>query len=212
MEPLSLYVDGFFISPYAISAFVALEEKRLPYTLVPVHLDRGEQRAADFVARSLTGRVPMLVHGEYCLSESQAIGEYLAETFPFPDHPRIFPADLRQRSRARQLMAWIRSDLMPIREERGTNTMFYERANRPLSPAGEAAKARVVAVAEKVIDGPTLFGDWCIADSDFGFFLMRLVLNGDSLPAKVRAYAEAQWARPSMQKWIDRPREAYVPY
>ena len=38
-------------------------------------------------------------------------------------------------------MAWVRSDLMPIREERSTTTMFYERATKPLSPAAQEEQA-----------------------------------------------------------------------
>lgn len=211
---LELFVDGFYISPYALSAFVALTEKQLPFSMTEVHLDAGDQRRPEYVAHSLTGRVPMLRDGDFYLAESQAIGEYLAETYPFPDHPRLFPADLKQRALSRQLMAWIRSDLMPIREERATHTMFYERATAPLSPAGIAARDRVVAVAERLVgDGrKTLFDAWCLADSDFGFFLMRLVLNGDAVPAAVRAYAEAQWQRPSMRAFCERPRAPFRPY
>ncbi len=112
------------------------------------------------------------------------------------------------------LMAWIRSDLMPIRVERSTATMFYERSTKPLSEAGRTAAERVLRVAETLVgDGrKTLFKDWCLADTDFGFFLMRLVLNGDPVPAKVRAYAESQWARPSVRKWVDRKRAPYVAY
>ncbi len=213
-EPLRLDIDAFWISPYALSAFVALSEKGLDFTTHEVHLETREQRREAFQSASLTGRVPVLHHGAFALSESQAIGEYLAETFPAPDYPRLFPADLKERGRARQLMAWIRSDLMPIREERPTHTMFYERTSAPLSEAGRAAAERTLRVAEQLVgDGrKTLFDAWCLADADFGFFLMRLVLNGDPVPSKVRAYAEAQWHRPSLQKWIDRPRAPYVPY
>lgn len=211
---LELFVDGFWISPYAMSAFVALTEKQLPFAATEVKLDAGQQHEPAFVQRSLTGRVPVLRHGDYYLSESQAIGEYLAETFPFPNHPRLFPADFKERSRARQLMAWIRSDLMPIREERATHTMFYERAKQPLSEAGRAAATRVLRVAEALVgDGrKSLFADWCIADADFGFFLMRLVLNGDQVPAGVRDYAVAQWERPSMRAFCEHPRGVFCPY
>ena len=43
--------------------------------------------------------------------------------FPAPTHPPLLPALPQPRARARQLLAWIRSDLMPIREERATHTM-----------------------------------------------------------------------------------------
>lgn len=214
MADLILDIDTFWISPYALSSFVALKEKGLSFTTREIALHEKAQRNPAFVSASLTGRVPVLHHGSFAVSESQAIGEYIAETFPAPKHPRIFPEDLQERARARQLMAWIRSDLMPIREERSTTTMFYERAGKPLSDAGRAAAERVLRVADALVgDGrKTLFKDWCLADTDFGFFLMRLVLNGDDVPAKIRAYAEAQWQRPSVREWVDHKRGAYVGY
>jgi len=213
-EPLILHVDSYYISPYALSAFVALEEKTLPYSIREWHLEKKENHDADYTLHSLTGRIPALQHGSFWLSESQAIGEYLAESFPFPGYPRLFPADFKERATSRQLMSWIRSDLMPIREERPTHTMFFETSKTPLSAAGQEAAARVLKVAERLVgDGrKSLFADWCLADADFGFFLMRLVLNGDPVSAGVRQYAETQWQRPSVQKFVERPRTPYISY
>jgi glutathione S-transferase len=210
--PLTLHVDAFYISPYAMSAMVALEEKRLPYTLAPVALHERAQRAPGFPGRP--GRVPVLQHGDFALSESSAICEYLAETFPFPDHPRIFPADLRERGVCREVQAWIRSDLMPIREERPTHTIWYAPATTPLSDAGLAAAEKLIRVASALVadDRTTLFADWCIADADLGLMLQRLHRSGHPLPAKLVAYAEAQWRRPSVARWNALPRAPYVAY
>ncbi len=212
MEKLTLTVDRFWISPYAFSAYVALVEKGLPFEVVELGLDRKDHHAPDYVKGSLTGRVPALRHGDYWLSESQAITEYVAEMFPFPGHARIFPADLRERGRARQLMSWIRSDLMPIRDERPTTTIFYQPSKTPLSPAGERAAANLLRVAEQLIHGKTLFEEWCIADADFALMLNRLVANGHAVPEKIRAYVKANWERPSAQQFIVRERPAYVAY
>jgi glutathione S-transferase len=212
METLTLYVDGFYISPYALSAFVALEEKGLPYQLKEVQLATGEQNATSYRAR--TGRVPALQHGDFWLAESQAIAEYLAESFPFPNHPRLFPADFKERGVCREIMSWVRSDLMPIREERSTHTVWYEHTDQPLSEAGQKAKAKLLSVCDRLItDGKhTLFDAWCIADTDLAMMLQRLNLNRDPLPKRVQAYAEANWARPSVQKWCRMPRKPYVAY
>lgn len=209
---LTLHVDGFFISPYAMSAFVALEEKRLPFTLATVALHQRAQHGAGF--RGRIGRVPVLEHGDFALSESSAIDEYLAEVFPFPDHPRIYPADLKERAVCREVQAWLRSDLMPIREERPTHTIWYAPATAPLSPAGVAAAERLVRVAGSLVgDGrTTLFADWCIADADLGLMLQRLLRSGDPLPPALVAYAEAQWRRPSVRTWCQLERAPYVPY
>jgi glutathione S-transferase len=208
--PLLLHLDSFWISPYAMSAFVALGEKGLPYTVHEVSLPDGQQRS--YGAR--TGRVPALQHGDYWLAESQAIAEYLAEVFPYPKHPRLFPADLKERGVCREVMSWLRSDLMPIREERPTHSLWYERTRAPLSREAQRAAERLISACDRLFeDGrTTLFTQWCIADADLSLMLQRLHLNGDALPKKLAAYAEANWARPSLQKWHAHPRRAYVPY
>jgi glutathione S-transferase len=212
MDALTLYVDGFWISPYALSAFVALEEKGLSYTAKEVRLNKGEHRGDNY--RAHTGRVPALQHGDYWLAESSAIAEYLAETFPFPKHPRLFPEDLRQRGICREVQAFVRSDLMPIRNERSTHTVWYEHTDKPLSDAAKVAVDRLYQIADRLIpEGKTsLFDAWCIADTDLAMMLQRLNLNGDPMPKKLKAFAEAQWARPSVAKWNDRKRAAYEPY
>ena len=116
-EKLTLYSDSFRDSPFVFTAFVALREKGLDFDLLDIDLRAGQHRQPDYVARSLTGKVPVLCHGDFWLSESMAIAEYLAETFPFPDHPRIFPANLQERARCRQVMMWLRTDLLALRKE-----------------------------------------------------------------------------------------------
>jgi glutathione S-transferase len=208
---ITLYVDRFWISPYAFSAFVALEDKQLAFSVAEIALDRKEQHADAYRGRSLTNRVPALDHDGFWLSESSAIAEYLDDAFPARP---LLPADVRDRARARQVMAWIRSDLMPIREQRPTHTMFYARATAALDAAGKDAVARLVAVADRLVPaGATqLFAQWSIADADLGFMMMRLVLNDEPIPAKLRAYAEAQWNRASARTWRDHPRPEYVAY
>jgi glutathione S-transferase len=111
-------------------------------------------------------------------------------------------------------MAWIRSDLMPLREERPTTTMFYAKATTALSPAGEAAAASLLHVAEAIVPttSPHLFGAWSIADADLSFMLHRLLLNDHPVPEHVAAYARAQWQRPSVQEYVNRQRKPFVSY
>jgi glutathione S-transferase len=214
MEPLLLHVDGFWNSPYAFSAFVCLKEKGLAFELREVKLHEHAQRAPDFGAKSVTSRVPMLEHGSFRLSESSAIVEYLEDTFAPPQHAATLPAAPRDRARARQIMAWIRSDLMPIREERATHTFLYGHPVRPLSAAGKVAAAKLVAAASAFVpDGRTsLFDTFSIADADLAMMLMRLIGNGDDVPAKLRDFAAAQWQRPSVREWVEHKRAPYVPY
>jgi glutathione S-transferase len=209
---LTLFADTFWISPYVFSCYVTLREKGLDFSVDPVALQSKAQEAPAYRDRTITGRVPALRHGEFWLAESQAIIEYLDDAFP--DAPRALPRAVEARARARQILAWLRSDLLALRDERSTTTMFYARADRPLSPAGEAAAARLLRVADLVIPAGSgsLFGAWSQADSDLAFMLQRLLLNGHPVPAKIQAYVEREWQRPSVQEFVTRERAPYVPY
>lgn len=208
---LTLYRDSFWISPYVFSCFVALREKGLAFDAREIKLQDKEQEKPGYAARSITARLPSLDHDGFSLAESSAIVEYLEDAFP--DTPRVLPSNARDRARARQIMSWIRSDdTLPIREERSTNTMFYAHADKPLSGAAKRAADKLVAVAERTIRGACLFDAWCIADADLAFILHRLILNGDPVPERVRAYAEAQWKRPSVHEFVAIERGPYIPY
>jgi glutathione S-transferase len=47
-----------------------------------------------------------------------------------------------------------------------------------------------------------LFGEWCIADADLALMLNRLVLNGDDVPQQLVDYANFQWQRASIQRYV----------
>jgi len=208
-----LYAETLWISPYVFSAFVALQEKGIPFDVVEVALTEGEHLQAGYRDTSLTARVPSIEHEGFHLSESSAIAEYLEEVLPAPAYRRLFPQDVRERARARQLMAWLRSDLGAVRAERSTVTMFYPFRLSPLSEAAVRDAQKVIRVAEQMISSAsgTLFGSWCLADSELAFMLHRLILNGEDVPARVRAYAERQWQRPSVRSFIEHARPAVVP-
>jgi glutathione S-transferase len=208
-HPLQLYVDAQFCSPYALSAFVALHEKGLAFDVITVDLAANANHAADFAGRSLTHRVPTLVHDDFSLSESSAITEYLDEIFP--SRPRLYPTDARQRARARQVQAWLRSDLMPIRQERPTEIVFYGPVSRALSQDALAAAHRLYEAAQSLLSAGdmSLFGSWSIADIDLSMMLNRLVMNGDAVPPSLAAYATHHWHHPAVQLWMKQPRPNY---
>jgi len=204
---MRLYVDHMYTSPYALSVFVTLREKGLVFDTITLDLDAAQQPAADFARLSLTQRVPTLVEGDFALSESSAITEYLEQAYPGTP---VYPADPKLRARARQVQAWLRSDLLPIRQERSTMVVFYGQKMPPLSPVAEAAAAKLISAAQDLLVGNPayLFGDWSIADVDLAVMLNRLILNGDSVPAELVEYAQRQWQRPSVQAWVNQYRPA----
>jgi glutathione S-transferase len=204
-DHLCLYVDAEFASPYAMSVFVSLHEKGLPFELVTIDLAANENRGAAFADLSLTQRVPMLLHGGFSLSESSAITEYVDEMFS--GNP-LYPADSRDKARARQIQAWLRSDLMPIRQERSTDVVFYGSKMPPLSAAAQDAAEKLFSAATALLpEGASdLFDQWSIVDVDLALMLNRLVLHGDPVPDSLVDYANRQWQRPTVRLWVDQQR------
>lgn len=200
---LKLYSDAQFFSPYVMSAFVALTEKGIPFEIETIDLAVDENLHDHYSAVSLTRRVPTLTNGTFVLSESSAIDEYVEELFPAPTFPAIYPADPENRAKAREVQAWLRSDLMPIRQERPTEAVFAGKKFPPLSESGQMAAEKLFSAAERLIDErENMFGEWCIADVDLALMINRLHLNGDAVPEKLAAYADAQWQRPAVKEWL----------
>ncbi len=81
-------------------------------------------------------------------------------------------AYLENRARARQIQAWLRSDLMP--SAKNVQRMLSLRVRKKRHYGGGKSQCR-----ETVRDGrtfvsmgqPNLFGEWCIADTDLALML-----------------------------------------
>jgi len=202
---IKLLVDAQYASPYALCAYVALREKQVDFEVDTVDLNAGAQAEDGFRTQSLTWRVPTLVHGDFTLTESSAIAEYVDEMFL---GPRLYPLDPRQHARCRQVQAWLRSDLAALRQERSTEVVFYGAKAAPLSAHGAAAADKLLQVAGTLVGAgrPNIGAAWSVADVDLALMLNRLVLHGDAVPPALRDYAAAQWARPSVQEWVAKER------
>ena len=200
---LTLYSDANYYSPYVMSAFVALTEKGIPFEIETVDLAQAENLKESYSAISTTRRVPTLSNGSFQLSESSAIDEYIEELFPAPTFAAIYPSNPEDRAKAREIQAWLRSDLMAIREERSTEIVFAGQHRPPLTSAGQAAADKLVDAALRLLEERNnLFGEWSIADTDLALMLNRLHLNGDALPEKLVEYVERQWQRDSVKEWL----------
>jgi glutathione S-transferase len=206
-----LYVDSNFASPYALVAYVSLVEKGLTFDVKSLEIFADAQKESAYAATSITRRIPTLIHDHFALSESSAICEYIDESF---EGTQLYPTGLRDRARARQVQAWMRSDLMPIREERPTFIVFCGARRPALSPQAIEATHKLYAAALQLLEGSAenLFGEWSIADVDLAMMLQRLVAHGDTVPQQLVDYANRQWLRPSVQQWINLRRPPLTEY
>ena len=113
-----------------------------------VALHEHAQKADAYAKPTITARVPALFVEDFALGESSAIVEYIEDVYGRPTYAPVLPIDPKERARARQIMAWIRSDdTLPIREHRSTFTMFYEKAKDPLPDAARRLRSRACRIS-----------------------------------------------------------------
>jgi glutathione S-transferase len=157
------------------------------------------------------GRIPALQHGELWLTESIAIVEYLEDVFPPPVYPRLLPAEPGRRARARQIMAWLRSDLWALRQERPWQLAVYP--TTPLAPLSAAAAREAGELLGLIdwLDGHGHLADWNLAHADLAFAVMRLARSAHPIPPAAERLLERNLARPAVRAYVDHARPPNPP-
>ena len=92
-----LRIIGSFVSPYVRKVLACLNLKGLGYEVDPITPFYGND---EFERLSPLRRIPVLIDGDFSVSDSSVICAYLDEAYP--GH-RLFPTDPRDRARARWL-------------------------------------------------------------------------------------------------------------
>ncbi|MDE2275505.1 MAG: maleylacetoacetate isomerase [Burkholderiales bacterium] len=114
---------NYFRSSASYRVRIALALKGLDYRYLPVHLPRGEQRAAPYAEIVATGLVPALRDGGSVITQSLAIIEYLDETHPLPP---LLPPDPPGRARVRALALDIACEIHPLNNLRVLRFLTHE--------------------------------------------------------------------------------------
>ena len=107
---------SYFRSSASWRVRIALALKGLDADYRAVHLLKKEQSSADYVEKSTSGLVPLLVTDDGLrLHQSMAIIEYLDETVP---EPPLLPLDAAGRARVRALAQDIACEIHPLNNTR----------------------------------------------------------------------------------------------
>lgn len=153
----------------AAAAGIELEEKTLDFT-------KGEHKSPEFLAINPNGAVPALVDGDFVLSESRAIMQYLAAKKP---ESRLLPTDAAERADVTRWQFWDAAHFSP-----NAATLAFERVLKPMMGMGEPDQAKIkdaltswrrfAAVLDKRLAGrPFVVGDTLtIADLTLASSLM----------------------------------------
>jgi glutathione S-transferase len=186
-----------FHHPYsrASNTLWMLEELEVPYELRYLDILKGEQKAPEILALNPMGKVPILTDGDVVMTESAAIGLYLADRYslgrlaPAADDPARGP-----------YLRW--SFFGPSVIEPG---MVAKSSGAEFKPGqvGWGTYESMVAAMESAIRGKShVLGDrFSMADCVFGG-TVRYMLRFKLLEATptFTAYAERLAARPAAQR------------
>ncbi|MBN8945362.1 MAG: glutathione S-transferase N-terminal domain-containing protein [Rhizobiales bacterium] len=197
----------FWPTPNGYRISILLEELGLPYAVEPVHIGKGEQFAADFLAISPNNKIPAIVDpdgpdGKPCaLFESAAIMMYLAEKAGF----RFLPQAAAARFDVIQWLTFQAASMAPML---GQAHHFRKYAPEQLPYAIDrytAEAGRLYRVMEQRLSTRDyLAGDYSIADMAAYPWLRAHSWQGQTLeayPAIQRWYAAVR-QRPAVQRGL----------
>ena len=97
-----LFAD--MLSQPARAVAIFCSAARIPHEMIRVRVGRGDTRTPEFVKINPRMRVPVIVDGDFILTESVAIMRYLAREKEVEDH--WYPRDSRAQARVDEYLEW----------------------------------------------------------------------------------------------------------
>lgn len=199
---MALTVIGSYVSPYVRKVLACMNLKRLDYEVDPITPFFGNEQ---FERLSPLRRIPVLVAGDFSVSDSSAICAYLDEAYP--GHP-LFPAEAKDRARARWFEEYADTRLGDL----FIWGLFYQKVVRPAVWGEPGDQARVDKSLNEDIPAALdylerelpaegfLFGDIGVADISIATFFRNGAYAGFTVDS-------ARWPRTAdfVERTLDHP-------
>jgi glutathione S-transferase len=206
---MQLYIGNKNYSSWSMRPWVLMRQAGIPFE---EHMVRFDSFAPDssfkraLAGVSPTGRVPLLMDDGFAVWDSLAIVEYLAERFP---DRALWPAETRDRARARSICAEMHSGFAALRAACPMNIEASLPEVGALAwrdkPAVRADVARIDALWQQQLQasgGPMLFGSFSAADAFFAPVCMRLRTYGLPVSEPSAAYVRRVADQPGVAAWV----------
>jgi glutathione S-transferase len=180
----------------------ALEEIGVPYELVPIDTNKGDNDKPEFLAINPNGRIPALVDGDLTLFESMAINLYLARKYG----KDLWPANEAGEAHALQWSFWGMTEVEPFLITLLVQQVFTpEDQRRPdrVEEARQALVPRLAVLNNHLSSRPFLLGSkFTIADLNLSsvFSLAELVKVDLAPYPNIKKWVETCFSRPARQK------------
>ncbi|MFQ6240401.1 glutathione S-transferase family protein [Sinorhizobium meliloti] len=182
----------------SLRALWALQELDAEFEFVRVNILAGENLHPDFLRLNPAGKLPVLVDGDFVLTESAAIVMYLAEKY---GDKGLMPADLKERAQAYRWSLFAVTELEQPLWRIAKHTFLYPEDKRLPEDIALAREefAAMAAVLDRHMDGRAFIvgHNITVADCVTAYVLDWGNENGliDSFP-NLKAYLERMYARP----------------
>jgi glutathione S-transferase len=199
-----LTIIGSFVSPYVRKVLACMNLKGLAYEVDPITPFYGND---EFRRLSPLCRIPVLVEGDFTISDSSVICAYLDERYPGRS---LFPADARDRARARWFEEFADSRL----GDAFIWGLFYQKVVHPLVWGEPGDQRRIdkslnedIPAALDYLEGELpaagfLFGEIGVADMSIASFFRNGAYAGFSVDAsrwpRTAAFVERTLTHPSI--------------
>ena len=205
---MQLYIGNKNYSSWSLRAWLLLRQAGIAFSEQRLRLESeaGSAFKQTLLALAPSGRVPLLVDDDgFAVWDSLAIAEYVAELHP---DKQLWPADRRQRARARSLCAEMHSGFAALRNRCPMNI----EASLPEVGARAATEWPDLAADLQRIDamwseqlatsgGPFLFGAFGIVDAYYAPVCARAKTYALPLGPAAAGYVARIHALPAMQEW-----------
>ncbi len=195
---------------------IALEEMGVPYRVVPVNIQKGEQFAPEFLKISPNDRMPAIVdHAPadggppISVFETGAILLYLADKTG-----KFIPADVRGRVEVTEWLMWQMSGLGPMLGQNG-HFKFYATEQIPYAQERYSTEAlRLYDVLDRRLEGRDyICGAYSIADMACWPWILtykKQEIDLGEFP-NIRAWYDRLKARPALRRGYEVGRDISKP-
>jgi glutathione S-transferase len=176
----------------AFRALWIAEELGLAYEHVPVEIGEAGARTPEFLALNPNGRLPLIVDGDFVLSESLAITLYLAKKY---SHGVLYPAVLEAEARVWQWSFWALAEV-----DRGVNIWSLHAVRLPPDERNAALRdeaLKLLATPFEVLDA-AVAGNAYVVGPEFTV----ADLNVAAVISRAVDMDLAPW--PHLQNWLMR--------
>lgn len=208
---LQLIIGNKNYSSWSMRPWVLMRQAGIPFEEILIRFDSFESDSV-FKQRvnaiNPVGKVPALVDDGFVVWDSLAIAEAVAERFP---DRQLWPADPRQRARARSVCAEMHSGFTALRNHCPMN---IEAALPDVGALIWRDQAGVRADVERLVAmwrellaaqpaGALLFGGFTVADAFFAPVCTRIRTYALPVPGDIQAYVDRVLALPGVSAWIE---------